>query len=128
MRALIIRQAGLPVTPNIELVDDFPKPEPGPGEVLVKTEASALNRLVIWVGGGMPGAEEFPRISGSDGCGRVEAVGEGVDEDWIGKRIMMNAAVPVADKPSGSTPCRTFMIGEFSQGAMPNTLSVPLTG
>lgn len=119
MRALIIRQAGLPVTPNIELVDDFPKPEPGPGEVLVKTEASALNRLDIWVGGGMPGAEEFPRISGSDGCGRVEAVGEGVDEDWIGKRIMMNAAVPVADKPypdrAPAMP-NLHMIGEFSQG------------
>ncbi|MDG2094029.1 MAG: zinc-binding dehydrogenase [Phycisphaerales bacterium] len=119
MKALIIQQAGLPVTPNIELVDDYPKPEPGPGDVLVKTEASALNRLDIWVGAGMPGAEEFPRISGSDGCGRIESVGEGVDENWLGKRVMMNAAIPVADKPhherAPALP-NLHMIGEFSQG------------
>ena len=119
MKALIIQKAGLPVTPNIKYVQDHPKPEPGPGEVLVKTEASALNRLDIWVGAGMPGAEDFPRISGSDGCGRIESVGAGVDEAWIGRRVMMNAAKPAAENPypdrSPALP-DLHMIGEFEQG------------
>ena len=119
MRALIIQKKGLPVTPNVRLVEDHPKPEPRAGEVLVKTEASALNHLDIWVGAGMPGADEFPRISGSDGCGRIEAVGDGVDETWIGRRVMLNAAIPSPDAPSPDhTPAMPdlHMIGEFTQG------------
>jgi len=34
---------------------DFPTPEPGPGQVLVRLEAAALNRLDLWVRNGWPG-------------------------------------------------------------------------
>ncbi|MBM43894.1 MAG: hypothetical protein CMJ36_02625 [Phycisphaerae bacterium] len=93
MRAVTITSRNDEVSPNIIVQDDWPTPSARPGEVLVRTEASALNHLDLWVGRGLPGADEFPRISGSDGCGRVEAVGEGVDESWIGRRVLLNAAV-----------------------------------
>ena len=66
MRALIISQAGNPVTPQVQFVTDHPDPEPAPGQVVVRTEASALNHLDLWVGRGIPGADDFPRISGSE--------------------------------------------------------------
>ena len=76
MRAITITAKGDPVTPNIAVVEHWPDPTPAAGEVLVRTEASALNHLDLWVGRGLPG-DTYPRIGGSDGCGRIEAVGPG---------------------------------------------------
>lgn len=110
MRAALIASAGSPVAPNISVVDDWPDPAPRLGDVLVRTEASALNHLDLWVGAGIPGLDlSYPRISGSDACGRVESVGEGVDTSWIGKRVVLNAAVPT-DRGDIS------MIGEHDPG------------
>ncbi len=128
MRALIIRQPGSPVTPQVQFVTDHPDPEPGPGDLLVRTEASALNHLDLWVGRGMPGAEDFPRISGSDGVGRVAEVGRGVDPSWIGRRVMINAAVPAADRHlPGSAPAfpALHMIGESRPGTHAERFVVP---
>lgn len=97
MRAVTISSQGDPVSPNIVVDRDWPTPSPGAGEVLVRTEASALNHLDLWVGRGLPGVSDFPRISGSDGCGRIEAVGEGVDDAWIDRRVLLNAATPRLD-------------------------------
>ena len=72
MNAIVIARQGTPVAPNVEHVRDYPDPKPRHGEVLVSTEAAALNHLDLWVGMGLPGIElTYPRISGSDGCGRV---------------------------------------------------------
>ncbi len=68
MKAAVISQQGTPVAPNVQVVDDWPDPKAGPGEVLVKTEASALNHLDLWIGRGLPGLDfDYPRITGSDG-------------------------------------------------------------
>ena len=74
MRAVTIARQGDPVASNVRVVDDWPDIAPGAGEVMVRTEASALNHLALWVGLGIPGVDlQYPRISGSDGCGTVEA-------------------------------------------------------
>lgn len=68
---------------------EMPRPEPAPGEVLVRVLASALNPSDIkarsaWRGPAMP----FPRvIPHQDGAGVIEAVGEGVDRARIGQRV-----------------------------------------
>src|SRR5690606_21968050 len=86
MRAITITRQGTPVSPNVRLVHDWPDPAPGAGEVRVRTGAAALNQLDLTVGRGVPGLDlEYPRISGSDGAGVVEAVGEEVDSSWLGK-------------------------------------------
>ncbi|MCH2132689.1 MAG: zinc-binding dehydrogenase [Phycisphaerales bacterium] len=128
MRALIIETKGSPVTPNIRYVEDYPTPSPRAGELLVRTEASSLNHLDLWVGRGLPGAEDFPRISGSDGCGRVEATGDGVHPDWVGRRVIINAAVPA---PQAAHPDHApalpmlHMIGEASDGCHAEYFTVP---
>jgi len=97
--------------------------------VLIRTEAAALNHLDLWVGRGVPGLKlEYPRISGSDACGIVEAVGEDVDDDWIGKRVVFNAALPIMhhnhpDIAPVLTDIR--MIGEHEHGAMAERFVCP---
>ena len=120
MRAAVIAKQGAPVAPNIRLVDDQPDPAPGPGQVLVRTEASALNHLDLWIGRGLPGVDTTcPWISGSDGCGVVEAVGGGVDASWTGRRVVLNAAMPAPDDPrpgAAPVPHDLRMIGEHVPG------------
>ena len=129
MRAALITKQAEPVAPNVTLVDDHPLPEPRPGEVRVRTLAAALNHLDLWVGKGVPGMElDYPRISGSDACGVVEAIGEGVDPDWAGKRVVLNAAVPVIpENHPDVAPVMTdiHMIGEHSNGCMAERFIAP---
>ncbi|MFK7960563.1 MAG: zinc-binding dehydrogenase [Phycisphaerales bacterium] len=130
MKAVVIRQQGHPVAPNVALVNDYPDPVAAPGQVRVRTEAAALNHLDLWVGRGLPGIEmTYPRISGSDGAGTVEAVGEGVDPAWIGRRVVLNAAMPKAVPPSPDViPSRPdiVMIGEHVDGCLGEFFVAPV--
>ncbi|MEE2719094.1 MAG: zinc-binding dehydrogenase [Planctomycetota bacterium] len=131
MKAVTIARQGDPVAPNIELVTDLPDPTAGPDQVVVRTEATALNHLDLWAGRGLPGLNlEYPKISGSDGCGIVEAVGDGVDDAWLGRRVVLNAArwireplVPgVLPAPGALT-----MIGEHDPGTHRERFVAPVS-
>ncbi|MFD1881662.1 zinc-dependent alcohol dehydrogenase family protein [Paracoccus pacificus] len=68
-------------------------PEPGPGEVLVKVAAVALNyrdKLVIEAGMGLP--LEFPFTPGSDLAGTVVALGKNVSRVREGERVIATFA------------------------------------
>ncbi len=131
MKAIVITKRGNPVAPNIAFVTDRAKPSPKSGEVLVQTEASALNSLDLWVGRGLPGVDtQYPFASGSDGVGRVVEVGEGVDSRWIGRRILLNAAVMQAELPhpdSRASGEEISMIGEHTPGTMAEFFVAPAT-
>lgn len=127
MRALHIIKQGSPVAPNVACVEDCPCPEPAAGEVLVRTEASALNQLDIWVGRGVPGLEtSYPARSGSDGVGIVEATGAGVGEDLLGKRVILNAAIPVHGPSAPTASESSFeVIGEHGPGTNGEFFTAP---
>ncbi len=73
---------------------EAPIPDPGPGEVLVRIKAAALNRLDLWVRAGWPGIKHsLPHIPGSDGSGEVAALGSGVTRWQIGDRVVINASI-----------------------------------
>lgn len=60
-------------------LEDTPVPEPGPGEVRIRTRIAALNpadRLLVE--GKYPGAGDLPLTVGRDGAGIVDARGDGV--------------------------------------------------
>jgi len=124
MKAIVITKQGNPVTPSIEFQDSWADVgDPAPGQVRIKTLASALNHMDIWVGRGVPGLDlDYPRISGCDACGTIEAVGDGVDQAWIGRRVIVNAATRIDIKPDldgipGSTLAPEYeLIGEHHQG------------
>jgi len=130
MRALLVTKQGVPVAPNVAFVEDFPRPAPNAGEALVRTEASGLNHLDLWVGRGLPGIEfTYPRIGGSDGCGVVEGVGEGVDRAWIGQRVLLLAAKPIREPTlplRRPAPLDIVMIGEHENGAHAEFFTAPI--
>ncbi|KAJ7626102.1 GroES-like protein [Roridomyces roridus] len=69
------------------VVDNWPIPNPGPGEVLIKVKATALNpvdwkmRKVGFL------IEKYPAVFGWDFSGDVEAVSEGVEGFEKGDRV-----------------------------------------
>jgi NADPH:quinone reductase-like Zn-dependent oxidoreductase len=85
MRALqLIDAIGLE---NLRVVE-LPDPVPGPREVLVRMRAVSLNyRDLLMVGGIYGRATPLPLTPFSDGCGVVEAVGEGVTRFSPGDRV-----------------------------------------
>jgi NADPH:quinone reductase-like Zn-dependent oxidoreductase len=71
-------------------VVEAPDPTPGPGEVLVRMRAVSLNyRDLLMVQGmyGRGGPTNGAITPFSDGCGIVEAVGEGVTRFAVGDRV-----------------------------------------
>ncbi|MFI5797934.1 NADP-dependent oxidoreductase [Streptomyces sp. NPDC051677] len=77
MKAVVITDFG--ADPQLT---ELPIPEPGPGEVLVRLHAAALNPFDWKVAdGALQGLVEhvFPLVMGSDGAGTVERVGAGVN-------------------------------------------------
>ncbi|MCQ4122332.1 NADPH:quinone reductase [Rhodococcus tibetensis] len=70
-------------------VGDLPDPEPGPGEVRIRTSASGINPGDVGKRWGLPGAPmPFPRvIPHSDGSGVIDAVGSGVDGQRVGQNV-----------------------------------------
>ena len=85
MRAAYIDETG--PAENIR-VADLPRPQPGPGQALVKVSAVGLNPINLYVRSGavaMPMA--FPYILGSDLAGTVESVGANVHRLKPGDRV-----------------------------------------
>jgi NADPH2:quinone reductase len=69
---------------------DLPKPEPGPGEVLVRVRTSSLNGIDLATAGGMLKGMidyQFPVILGKDFAGTVEANGPGSNKFAIGDSV-----------------------------------------
>ncbi|MDP4033554.1 MAG: zinc-binding dehydrogenase [Pseudorhodobacter sp.] len=106
--------------------DDLPVPRPGPGEVLVRVLAAGVNMTDIntrtgWYGAGeasgWAGALRFPRIQGSDLCGRVVAFGEGVTGLPIGARVICptNQTEPTAENPLNFVSIGSEYDGAFAQ-------------
>ena len=131
MRAIEVTRQGTPVAPNVRYSTERPDVVPGVGQLRVRTEASALNHLDLWVGRGLPGIEvNWPTIGGSDGVGIVDMVGAGVDPAWMGQRVILNAAVMRAETPRpGVAPSGEdiWMIGEHEPGTHAEHFVAPAT-
>ena len=85
MRAAFIEKNG---GPEEIRVGDLPIPEPGPGEVLVKVGASALNPIDLYLrSGAVPMPMAFPYVVGCDLAGRVEKLGPGSRGFKVGDRV-----------------------------------------
>ncbi len=73
MKAAYIESTG---TPDVIRFCDLPRPEPGPGEVLVRVGAVAVNPIDLYIrAGSVPMQLPKPFIIGCDLAGTVEAVG-----------------------------------------------------
>ncbi len=67
---------------------DLPEPQPGPGQVLVKVRACAVNPIDTYVRAGTVAMPlTYPFVVGCDLAGEVVAVGPGVTMLAVGDRV-----------------------------------------
>ena len=85
MKAAFLEATG---APDVIRYGELPRPEPQPGEVLVRVKAASLNPIDTYIRAGvvqMPLPKPF--ITGSDVAGTVEAAGAGVKRFKAGDRV-----------------------------------------
>lgn len=71
------------------VVEDIPDPMPGPGEVLVRVRAAALNFFdTLIVAGKYQVKPELPFSPGAECSGVIEALGPGVEGWRVGERVI----------------------------------------
>ena len=85
-------------------LEELPKPEPGPGEILVKVVASGIcgSDVMEWYR-----IKRAPLVLGHEIAGDIEAVGEGVEGYEIGDRVFVSHHVPCME-------CRYCVSGHHS--------------
>lgn len=116
---------------KLVLRDDFPCPQPGDYEILVKVAACGLNNTDVntrvgWysksvVGatdgeaaggdaddGGWGGALQFPRVQGADVCGHIIKVGAKIPAGLMNKRVLIDPWLRDWDSPGDLNKCGYF--------------------
>jgi NADPH:quinone reductase-like Zn-dependent oxidoreductase len=73
---------------------EVPDPTPGPGEVLLRVRACAINHLDIWVRHGWPGLKlEMPHWCGADVAGEIMELGKGVSGWQSGQKVVVDPGI-----------------------------------
>ena len=85
MKAAVIERHG---EADVIQYREWRDPEPGPGEVLVRVRACALNHRDIWVRRGLR-EKRLPLILGTDMAGEVAALGPGVSGLALGAKVVL---------------------------------------
>ncbi|WP_331775828.1 alcohol dehydrogenase family protein [Sulfurospirillum sp. 1612] len=105
MKAIILKGHG--DYDQLSLKHDYPTPKPKANEVLIQVKAAGVNNTDIntrigwyaknddlsknssWSGDTL----SFPRIQGADVCGYIVKVGENVDSNRIGERVLIEPSL-----------------------------------
>jgi len=98
-RGIVAWEVGSPVHPEPIVVDD-----PGPGEILVRVEASGVCHTDLHIRNGAIGT--LPILLGHEGAGIVEAVGPGVSHPSVGDYVILAWRAPCG-------VCRFCRIGQL---------------
>jgi NADPH2:quinone reductase len=99
MRAAWYERQGPP--DEVLQVGERPTPEPAPGEVRVRIQASGLNPSDTYGRAGRQGPMPFPLIiPNQDGAGVIDAAGDGVSADRLGERVWVYEAT--WNRPGGT--------------------------
>ncbi len=128
MKAIVIRENG---DPSVLRYEDVPDPVPGPGEVVVRVRAVAMNHLDLWIRRGVPGAPfHLPAITGADVSGTLHAAGPGAEDLALGTEVMVAPGVSCgvcARCVSGADHlCASYgILGESCDGGMAELVKVP---
>ncbi len=128
MKAVRMHQPG---SAENYIYEDAPEPVAGPGGVLVRVKAVALNHLEAWAAKA-PTSVKYPapRILGSDIAGVVEDVGPGVSYVERGAEVMLHPGVSCgaceACLGGEDNLCpRYHLLGQGRDGGMAELVAVP---
>lgn len=131
MKALCFHEHG---APDVLKFCEVPDPQPGPGEVLIRVKACALNHLDIWVRRGWPGLKlEMPHWGGSDVAGLVADVGPGVTGWKVGDRVVSDPGISTLEdeftrRGEHSLSPGYRILGEHVRGGLVEYVAVPAEG
>jgi len=75
--------------PEVLRLVPFDAGSPSPGQVHVTVQAAGVNPVDWKIRSGLFGPVENEIIPGTDAAGVVDAVGEGVEEEWVGAEVIV---------------------------------------
>jgi len=110
-------------------IEDRPEPTAPPGWVVVRVESASLCGTDSHQYDGRIDTP-FPRVPGHDFAGRVDSVGDGVDEALIGTPVAVKPSLPCGECAECSAgklaDCkRKKLIGLWSDGCLTERIAVP---
>ncbi|NWG13142.1 MAG: zinc-binding dehydrogenase [Acidobacteria bacterium] len=111
--------------------EDVDEPVAGPGEIVVRVKACAINHLDLWERVGLPGVRiPLPHISGSDVSGIVESIGPGVENIRPGSATLLYPGLSCMHCPAcfegHDNLCRRYTIlGLLTDGGYAEFVKVP---
>src|SRR4051812_42416348 len=87
MRAIVMHETG---GPEVLRMEEIPAPEPGPGQVLIRTEAIGAGHYEIPLRAGVfPMPFPLPAVFGFEAAGVVIRIGDGVDQALRDTRVLL---------------------------------------
>lgn len=118
MKAAVVPALGAPLE-----IRDLPVPDPGPGQITVKIEASGLCHTDIHAANGdWPVKPKIPLIPGHEGVGTIVAIGEGDSPLTVGDRV----ALPWLGRACGR--CRYCVTGSETYCTSPAYMGYTIDG
>lgn len=97
---------------------------PQAGEVRVALKAASLNHRELWISRGQYPGMTLPCTLGADGAGVIEAVGEGVSADLIGREVLLYPGLGWGTDPR--LPAADFgLLGMPGPGTLAESICVP---
>jgi zinc-binding alcohol dehydrogenase/oxidoreductase len=121
VRAVVLRELGNPANLRVE---DWPKPVPEPGEVVVRVRAAALNHRDVWIRRGQYAGIRLPAILGSDAAGEVTAAGDDEGSSLIGREVVIDPSFGWGSDPRAQSS--TFhILGMPTEGTYAEFVKVP---
>lgn len=79
-------------------ISDVPYKPAGKGEVVVKIVAASINHIDVWLKRGAFVAISHAFVGGADGAGTIVEVGDGVDQNLIGKDVVISPGLGWGNK------------------------------
>ncbi|MEU5101457.1 MULTISPECIES: alcohol dehydrogenase catalytic domain-containing protein [unclassified Streptomyces] len=125
-----MKAAVLTAPRRIETVDDWPEPECGPHDVLVRLEGMGVCGSDLAVFDGDRAVPALPWVVGHEGFGRIVAVGGRVVDRAVGQRVVIEPNYACLDCPEcarGLTSACTkrVIVGMNAPGLLAERIAVP---
>jgi zinc-binding alcohol dehydrogenase/oxidoreductase len=119
MKAIVhAGQSGLEGLKYKDMIDK----QPGVGEVKVKLKTAGLNHRDLFLMADRT-EQDVPLIIGSDGAGRIEAIGEGVSNLTVGTDVIINPCI--GWEATSDVPSVPAIVGGPSEGTFSEFIIIP---